>query len=113
MELLKPLKAHYEELFDEFRAYKGKIPVCGCVLLDPSLTKVVLVQNWATTTLWMNWAVAAACVVALVALLPVRERQFRLERDLQRGEALGEGREADELEELRGPRRHGGACPQG
>ena len=50
MELLKPLKAHYEELFDEFRAYKGKIPVCGCVLLDPSLTKVVLVQNWAKTS---------------------------------------------------------------
>ena len=39
-----------EELFDEFRAYKGKIPVCGCVLLDPSLTKVVLVQNWAKTS---------------------------------------------------------------
>ena len=50
VELLKPLKAHYEELFDEFRAYKGKIPVCGCVLLDPSLTKVVLVQNWAKTS---------------------------------------------------------------
>ena len=49
VELLKPLKAHYEELFDEFRAYKGKIPVCGCVSRS-SLTKVVLVQNWAKTS---------------------------------------------------------------
>lgn len=50
VELLKPLRKHYEELFNEFRAYKGKIPVCGCVLLDSTLTKVVLVQNWAKTS---------------------------------------------------------------
>jgi mRNA-decapping enzyme subunit 2 len=50
VELLKPLRKHYEELFNEFRAYKGKIPVCGCVLLDATLTKVVLVQNWAKTS---------------------------------------------------------------
>ena len=48
--LLKPLVGAYEELFLNFREYKGKIPVCGCVLLDPSLTKLLLVRNWAKTS---------------------------------------------------------------
>ena len=49
-ELLKPMRAAYESLFNDFRTYKGKIPVCGCVLLDPTLTKLVLVCNWAKTS---------------------------------------------------------------
>jgi len=48
--VLGPLKPTYQQLFEDFRAYKGKIPVAGCILLDPSLTKVVLVQNWAKTS---------------------------------------------------------------
>ena len=49
-ELLKPLRKAYENLFSDFRAYKGKIPVCGCVLLDPTMTNLVLVCNWAKTS---------------------------------------------------------------
>ena len=37
---LKPMRQAYTDLFKDFRTYKGKIPVCGCVLLDPSLTKL-------------------------------------------------------------------------
>ena len=48
--LLKPFKKGYEQAFADFRAYKGKIPVCGLILLDPTLTKVVLVCNWAKTS---------------------------------------------------------------
>ncbi|KAJ8608084.1 hypothetical protein CTAYLR_009617 [Chrysophaeum taylorii] len=48
--LLKPLKGYYETLFSNFRAYKGKIPVCGCVLLDATMSQVVLVRNWAKTS---------------------------------------------------------------
>lgn len=48
--LLKPLKGYYEMLFATFREYKCKIPVCGCILLDESMTKVVLVRNWQKTS---------------------------------------------------------------
>lgn len=48
--LLKPLKGYYETLFSIFRDYKSKIPVCGCILLDESMTKVVLVRNWQKTS---------------------------------------------------------------
>ncbi|KAJ8601641.1 hypothetical protein CTAYLR_009822 [Chrysophaeum taylorii] len=43
--LLKPLKGYYETLFSNFRAYKGKIPVCGCVLLDATMSQVVLSET--------------------------------------------------------------------
>ena len=49
-ELLKPMKEAFPNLMKDFRAYKNSIPVCGCVLLDPSLTRVVLVCNWAKTS---------------------------------------------------------------
>ena len=70
-----------------FPVAEGLVTAALTSMTNVSMIGFLLVQNWATTTLWMNWAVAAACVVALVALLPVRERQFRLELDLQRGEA--------------------------
>lgn len=48
--VLQPLADSYEQLFASFREYKGKIPVCGCILLDESMTKVVLVRNWQKTS---------------------------------------------------------------
>ncbi|KAJ1459443.1 Dcp2, box A domain-containing protein [Pelagophyceae sp. CCMP2097] len=49
--LLRPMQQAVEELSASFRVYKGKIPVCGCILLDESLRSVVLVCNW-TQTSW-------------------------------------------------------------
>jgi len=48
--LLKPLIGVYEDLFNNFRAYKGHIPVCGLALLDKTMTKIVLVRNWQKTS---------------------------------------------------------------
>ena len=47
--LLAPLRAKRSEWFDEFRSYKGQIPVCGCILLNPAQDKLVLVRNWKGT----------------------------------------------------------------
>ena len=57
-----------------FPVAEGLVTAALTSMTNVSMIGFLLVQNWATTTLWMNWAVAAACVVALVALLPVRER---------------------------------------
>ena len=48
--LLAPLRAKRSEWFDEFRSYKGQIPVCGCILLNPAQDKLVLVRNWKGTS---------------------------------------------------------------
>jgi mRNA-decapping enzyme subunit 2 len=36
----------FQELFKDFSAYKSQIPVCGCILLNPEMTKVALVCSW-------------------------------------------------------------------
>ena len=45
-----PLLSHFndkfEELFINFSSYKSQIPVCGCIMLNPEMTKAVLVCNW-------------------------------------------------------------------
>ena len=48
--LLAPLRAKMSKLFDEFRSYKGQIPVCGCILLNAAQTHFVLVRNWKGTS---------------------------------------------------------------
>lgn len=45
--LLKPLKEKLDMLFSDFCNYRYQIPVCGCILVNPELTHVVLVRNWA------------------------------------------------------------------
>lgn len=44
--VLKPLAAQGKALVDSFSAYKGQIPVFGCILLDPTLTHMVLVCSY-------------------------------------------------------------------
>jgi len=44
--LLKPWHHMYDELFDEFHSYKGKVPVYGVILLNKDKTKFVLVRGW-------------------------------------------------------------------
>ena len=36
----------FQELFSDFRNYKSKIPVYGCIMLNPKMTKVVLVCDY-------------------------------------------------------------------
>jgi mRNA-decapping enzyme subunit 2 len=45
-ELLKNKSNQFQELFENYANYKSKIPVCGCILLNPGMNKVVLVCNW-------------------------------------------------------------------
>lgn len=39
-------------MFDDFGAYKSEIPVCGCILLNPELTKIALACDWGGKS-WM------------------------------------------------------------
>ena len=49
-ELLKPLRSMYDEFFRDFMSYKGKIPTYGCIMLNPTVDKMVLVCNWKGTS---------------------------------------------------------------
>ncbi len=44
--LLQPLHGQYDALQKNFLTWKGKIPVVGCILLNHSRKKVLLVKNW-------------------------------------------------------------------
>lgn len=43
---LQPLSGKYNELFEYFRSWVGTIPTAGCILLNASMTKLVLVKSW-------------------------------------------------------------------
>lgn len=45
-EILSNMTNRFQELFADFASYKSKIPVCGCIMLNPSMTKMVMVCNW-------------------------------------------------------------------
>lgn len=45
-EILQIKNNSFQELFADYASYKSKIPVCGCIMLNPSMTKVVLVCDW-------------------------------------------------------------------
>ena len=44
--LLSQSHDKFVELFNNFSAYKSRIPVCGCIMLNPEMTKAVLVCTW-------------------------------------------------------------------
>ena len=44
--LLSKAGDKFQELFTDFRNYKSKIPVYGCIMLNPKMTKVVLVCDY-------------------------------------------------------------------
>ena len=44
--LLSQSQDKFVELFNNFSAYKSHIPVCGCIMLNPEMTKAVLVCTW-------------------------------------------------------------------
>ncbi len=51
-EILQIKSNSFQELFADYASYKSKIPVCGCIILNPAMTKVVLVCEWSGKT-WM------------------------------------------------------------
>lgn len=44
--LLKPLQEKCHIFYDDFNNYKYQIPVYGCIMMDATLTQVVLVRSW-------------------------------------------------------------------
>jgi mRNA-decapping enzyme subunit 2 len=48
--VLQPLHDTCLMLFNDFNTYRYQIPVCGCILLNHDMTKVVLVRNWKGTS---------------------------------------------------------------
>lgn len=44
--LLSKAGDKFQELFSDFRNYKSKIPVFGCIMLNPQMTKAVLVCDY-------------------------------------------------------------------
>lgn len=45
-ELLRHYKDEFDALFGQYSSYKGKIPGYGCILLNPSMTKCLLVCGY-------------------------------------------------------------------
>jgi ADP-ribose pyrophosphatase YjhB (NUDIX family) len=46
------MEKQFEELFSDFRLYKSSIPVFGCIMLNPKMSKFVLVCDWNSKS-WM------------------------------------------------------------
>ena len=44
--LLDRIQHKFTELFTDFGNYRSEIPVCGCILLSPDMTKMVLCCSW-------------------------------------------------------------------
>tara|TARA_B110000090_G_scaffold159416_1_gene175631 strand:+ start:138 stop:521 length:384 start_codon:yes stop_codon:yes gene_type:complete len=44
--LLYSMTAQFDELFQGYTSYKSVIPSYGCILLDPSMTQVLMVQAY-------------------------------------------------------------------
>ncbi|KAF8609344.1 DCP2-domain-containing protein [Ceratobasidium sp. AG-I] len=42
----------HEQAFQEFMRYKTRVPVCGTIMLNPSLDKCVLVKGWKASSGW-------------------------------------------------------------
>ncbi|KAI3425090.1 hypothetical protein D9Q98_008468 [Chlorella vulgaris] len=49
---LQPFKASLEEIYDDFNKYKRTVPVRGAILLDPEMTKVLLVRGYKKDAGW-------------------------------------------------------------
>lgn len=49
-DVLKPYKGQSAELFAKFNDYKGQVPTYGAIILDSSLSKLLLIRSWSGTT---------------------------------------------------------------
>jgi 8-oxo-dGTP pyrophosphatase MutT (NUDIX family) len=50
--LLRHWVTEHERAFTTFMEYKIKVPVCGAIILNPDLTKVLLVRGWKSNATW-------------------------------------------------------------
>jgi hypothetical protein len=50
--LLRHWVAEHERAFTTFMEYKVKVPVCGAIILNPDMTKVLLVRGWKSNATW-------------------------------------------------------------
>ena len=49
---LEPFKGSLEQILSSFSAYKRTVPVCGAIILDPSMTKCLLVRGYKEGAGW-------------------------------------------------------------
>jgi 8-oxo-dGTP pyrophosphatase MutT (NUDIX family) len=42
----------FDDLYERFMAYKLSIPVCGAIILNPDLTKCLMVKGWSSRASW-------------------------------------------------------------
>jgi mRNA-decapping enzyme subunit 2 len=49
-EVLKPYEVQSAELFAKFTDYKGQVPTYGAIILDSTLSKLLLIRSWNGTT---------------------------------------------------------------
>jgi mRNA-decapping enzyme subunit 2 len=50
--VLRPHLASVDALTSQFKSYKQEVPTCGAALLNPDMTRVVLVQGWGKGAKW-------------------------------------------------------------
>ena len=50
--LLQPLHSELPTLMKAFNDYRWSVPVCGCIMLNDAMDKVLLVKGWSN---WSNW----------------------------------------------------------
>jgi mRNA-decapping enzyme subunit 2 len=43
---LQPYASGVSSIYKDFKEYKSSVPVCGCILINPKLTKVVMVMGY-------------------------------------------------------------------
>jgi len=50
--LLQPYTAFLDPIYKTFVGYKQSVPVCGCIILNSTLTHVLLVKGWKSQSPW-------------------------------------------------------------
>ncbi|KAK3261596.1 hypothetical protein CYMTET_29497 [Cymbomonas tetramitiformis] len=49
---LKPYQRFVDDIYKSFTIYKHNVPVCGALVLNPAMDKVLLVKGWKSTASW-------------------------------------------------------------
>ena len=50
--MLREFAKNHEEAFERFMKYKLNVPVCGAIILNPTIDKCLLVKGWKTSSGW-------------------------------------------------------------
>jgi 8-oxo-dGTP pyrophosphatase MutT (NUDIX family) len=50
--LLQPHHSRFDEIFDKFNEYRWSVPVCGCIMLNRDMDKILLVKGWSKRSSW-------------------------------------------------------------